>query len=236
LAKGKLYIIPVPISENTLDMVIPAYNLELVNGLRIFVVEELKTARRFLRKMNSAFPIDDSVFFVQDKHDDYRFHPDVMGHLEKGDSVGLMSESGYPGVADPGSKIVDLAHKHGIEVVPLIGPSSLFLALAASGLNGQGFTFHGYLPKSNDERIKKIKDIAADVQRSGFAHLFIETPYRNEVMMADLLQTCPAGIKLTVAYDVTGVDQKIITRTVNDWKKLPFTFGKLPCVFILGAG
>jgi 16S rRNA (cytidine1402-2'-O)-methyltransferase len=235
LAKGKLYIIPVPISEDTLDKVIPAFNKEVVDGLRVFVVEELKTARRFLRKMNPAFPIDGTLFFVQDKHDDYSFHPDLIGHLEKGTNVGLMSESGYPGLADPGSKIVALSHQHGIEVVPLIGPSSLFLALAASGLNGQGFAFHGYLPKSNDERTKKIKEIVADIQRTGFAHLFIETPYRNEAMLEDLLKTCPAGIKLTVAHDITGSGQKIVTDTIAGWKKSAFVIGKLPSVFILGV-
>jgi 16S rRNA (cytidine1402-2'-O)-methyltransferase len=147
----------------------------------------------------------------------------------------LMSESGYAGVADPGTKIVALAHEQGCRVIPLIGPSSILLALAASGMNGQGFTFHGYLPKSGNERVQKIKELATQIQRTGFAQLFIETPYRNDAMLDDLLKTVPADLKLTIAYDITGVEEKIITKKIDSWKKAPFRFDKLPCVFVLGS-
>lgn len=186
MTKGKLYIIPVQISENTFQKVIPDFNSSIVKGLRVFVVEKLKTARQFLRRMDSDFPIDDCIFFEQDKHADYAFHPDVMKILNEGKDVGLMSESGYAGVADPGTKIVALAHENNCKVIPLVGPSSILLALAASGMNGQGFTFHGYLPKSGNERVQKIKEIVTQIQRSGYAQLFIETPYRNDVMFDDL--------------------------------------------------
>lgn len=232
--KGKLYIIPVPISDETLQKVIPDFNSSVIKNLRIFVVEKLKTARQFLRKTDPAFPIDDSVFFEQDKHAEYNFHPDVIRFLNEGKNVGLMSESGYAGIADPGTKIVALAHENNCHVIPLIGPSSILLALAASGMNGQGFTFNGYLPKSGNERIQKIKDLVTQIQRTNFAQLFIETPYRNDVMFDDLLKSVPSEIKLTVAYDITGVNEKIITKKVSDWKKSPFKFDKLPCVFVLG--
>jgi len=234
LSKGKLYIIPVPISEDTLEKVIPDFNKSVVKELRFFVVEKLKTARQFLRKMDASFPIDDSVFFEQDKHAAYNFHPDVVTLLNDGKDVGLLSESGYPGVADPGTKIVAIAHEQGCTVIPLIGPSSILLALAASGMNGQGFTFHGYLPKSGNDRVQKIKDLVTQIQRTGFAQLFIETPYRNDVMLDDLLKTVPADLKLTIAYDISGVSEKISTKKIGEWKKKPFDFDKLPCVFVLG--
>lgn len=235
MTKGKLYIIPVPISEDTFSRVIPAFNNSVVNELRVFVVEKLKTARQFLRKMNPVFPIDDSVFFEQDKHAAYNFHPDVIRLLNEGTDVGLLSESGYPGIADPGTKIVALAHENGCVVIPLIGPSSILLALAASGMNGQGFTFHGYLPKGGTERQQKIKDLVSQVQRLGYAQLFIETPYRNDGMLEDLLKHVPADLKLTIAYDITGSQEKIQTKKMQAWKKDPFSFDKLPCVFVLGA-
>jgi len=235
LSKGKLYIIPIPISEDTLTKVLPEYNHTIVKELRFFVVEKIKTARQFLRKMDSTFPIDDSIFHEQDKHQDYAFHKDVLNHLNEGKNVGLLSESGYPGIADPGTKIVALAHQNNCEVIPLVGPSSLFLALASSGMNGQGFTFHGYLPKDANERIQKIKEISAEILKTNFAQLFIETPYRNELMLNDLLKVCPSEIKLTIAYDITGANEKILTKKIGEWKKVPFSFDKLPCVFILGS-
>ncbi|MBI3134666.1 MAG: SAM-dependent methyltransferase [Bacteroidetes bacterium] len=234
MSKGKLYIIPVPISEDTFQHVLPDFNRSVVGELRFFVVEKLKTARQFLRKMDPFFPIDDSVFFEQDKHAAYNFHPDVIKLLNEGKNVGLMSESGYAGVADPGTRIVALAHENECEVIPLIGPSSVLLALAASGMNGQGFTFHGYLPKSGNERVQKIKDLVTQIQRTGFAQLFIETPYRNEVLFDDLVKSVPSEIKLTVAYDITGEHQKIQTKKIAGWKNKPFAFDKLPCVFVMG--
>lgn len=234
MPKGKLYIIPIPISEDTLTKVLPDYNATIVKELRFFVVEKIKTARQFLREMDRTFPIDDSVFHEQDKHQDYAFHKDVLNYLNEGKNVGLLSESGYPGIADPGTKIVSLAHENNCQVIPLVGPSSIFLALASSGMNGQGFTFHGYLPKDGNERYQKIKDICNQILKTEFAQLFIETPYRNEMMLSDLIKNCPQEIKLTIAYDVTGVAERIITKRISDWKKSPFKFDKMPCVFVLG--
>jgi len=232
---AKLYIIPIPISENTLEQVLPTYNHGIVKELRHFVVERIKTARQFLRQMDREFPIDDSQFYELNKHDGYTFHREAIEALRNGNDVGLMSEAGYPSVADPGSEFVALAHKNNIEVIPLTGPSSLLLALAASGMNGQGFTFNGYLPKKDPERASKIKAINQTVIKTGYAQLFIETPYRNEVMLNDIISYCHHELKLTIAYDVTGEKQKIKTKTIGDWSRSPFKFDKTPCVFVLGS-
>ncbi|WP_070138478.1 SAM-dependent methyltransferase [Crocinitomix algicola] len=234
MAKGKLYIIPIPISENTLDQVLPNYNHEIVKELRFFVVEKIKTARQFLRKMDRTFPIDDSVFYELNKHDEYAFRREAIEALKKGNDVGILSEAGYPGVADPGSEFIALAHENAVKIVPLIGPSSILLALAGSGMNGQGFTFHGYLPKKDNDRTQKIKDLTTAVVKTGFAQLFIETPYRNSAMFQDLLNTCHENLKLTVAYDITGEKEQIKTKRIGEWKKHPFSFDKTPCVFVLG--
>lgn len=235
MLKGKLYIVPIPISEDTLDHVLPAYNAVIVKELRFFVVEKIKTARQFLRKMDSVFPIDDSTFFELDKHDNYAFESEALQHLKNGKDIGLMSESGYPGVADPGSQFIALAHQHQIEIIPLIGPSSLLLALAASGMNGQGFTFNGYLPKTDPDRSQKLKELSHEILKTGFAQLFIETPYRNQQMLDDIIKVCAPQLKLTIAYDITGAKQKIKTKSIGDWKKTPFKFDKTPCVFVLGS-
>lgn len=234
MSQGKLYIIPIPISEDTFEKVLPNYNHSIVKELRFFVVEKIKTARQFLRKMDGQFPIDDSEFYELDKHDGYAFEDAAMQHLKQGKDIGLMSESGYPGVADPGSQFIAIAHKNQIEIVPLIGPSSILLALAASGMNGQGFTFNGYLPKKEPERSAKIKELNQEILRTGFAQLFIETPYRNQQMFDDLLKSCSPQIKMTIAYDITGSNQRIRTKSLGDWKKSSFKFDKTPCVFVLG--
>ncbi|MEX1001929.1 MAG: SAM-dependent methyltransferase [Crocinitomicaceae bacterium] len=234
MSKGKLYIIPIHISETAFDRVLPAYNTEKIKKMRVFAVENVKTARRFLRKMDKDFPIDDTTFYQQDKHDDYAFHHEIIEQLKAGNDVGLMSESGYPAIADPGNRIVATAQENGIEVVPLVGPSSLLMALAASGLNGQGFAFNGYLPIKEPERSRQIQLMSDIVVKTTYSQLFIETPYRNKTIFEDFLKHCPEGMKLCVAFDVTGEKESIQTKTLGDWKKAPFKFDKTPCVFILG--
>jgi 16S rRNA (cytidine1402-2'-O)-methyltransferase len=234
MSKGKLYIIPINISEAELSKVLPEYNSHVIERLRYFAVEKIKTARQFLRKMDREFPIDDSEFYEQNKHDNYSYHTDVIMQLNEGNDVGLMSESGYPGVADPGSLIVAKAQSQGVQVVPLVGPSSILMALAASGMNGQGFAFNGYLPKKDPERTREIKFIVNLISKTGNAQIFIETPYRNESIFQDFLKYSPSELKLCIAYDVTGPKEMIQTRSVGSWKKSPFKFDKVPCVFILG--
>lgn len=235
MTKSKLYIIPVTISDNTLTKVIPDYNKSVVSEIRIFVVEKLKTARQFLRKQNPDFPIDDCVFFELDKHNEYNFEKDLVEFFKKGEVIGLMSESGYPGVADPGTNVVKLAHKFDATIIPLIGPNSILIALACSGLNGQGFTFHGYLPKKSDDLTKKLKEMQQHIDKTQFAQVFIETPFRNKNFFDELLKNVNDEKKLMVGYDLTGESEFIKTKNISDWKKSPFQFDKLPCVFILGV-
>ncbi|MEO9531794.1 MAG: SAM-dependent methyltransferase [Crocinitomicaceae bacterium] len=234
MSKGKLYIVPINISESSLDKVLPDFNKKTVSVLRFFVVEKIKTARQFLKKMDRTFPIDDSVFFELDKHNNYSFQMEILDELKAGNDVGLMSESGYPAIADPGSQIVSMCQYSGIEVVPLVGPSSILMALAASGMNGNGFTFNGYLPKKDPERSKELKNIVTTIVKTSFAQIFIETPYRNETIFEDFLKYAHSDLKLCVAYDVTGPAEKIITKSIEDWQKGKFQFDKTPCVFVLG--
>ena len=234
MSKGKLYIIPINIAETELSKVLPDHNTDVVKKLRCFAVEKLKTARQFLRKMDREFPIDDSEFFEQNKHDDYSFSQEVIQKLQSGIDVGLLSESGYPAVADPGYLIVSKAQEMGCQVIPLVGPSSILMALAASGLNGQGFTFNGYLPVKEPERSKQLNFIIGLIQKTGFSQIFIETPYRNQTIFQDFVKHCPNELKLCIAYDITGPAEKIQTAPITFWKKHAFKFDKTPCVFILG--
>ncbi len=232
--KGRLFIIPIPISDNDFEHVITSSTIEISKQLRHFVVEKVKTSRQFLRKIDRAFPIDDSIFYELNKHNDYAFEGAVLEHLKNGTDVGVMSEAGYPGIADPGNGVVQLAHKHRIKVVPLIGPSSIFLALASSGLNGQGFTFNGYLAKGEGERIKQINSLCQTVIRTKFAQIFIETPYRNQSVFDSILKYGVPDVKLTVAKDITGGKEYIVTQSISDWKNSNLELDKSPCVFILG--
>lgn len=234
MAKGTLYIVPVHIAEDSIDRVIPAYNHQIVGRLRVFAVERLKTARQFLRKIDPTFPIDDCQFFEQNKHQDYLIDPQLFELLDKGQDVGLMSESGYAAVADPGFKVVSKAQQHGVKVVPLVGPTSLLLALAGSGLNGQSFAFNGYLPVKDPERSKQLKFFSTLAKNNNQSQIFIETPYRNQAFVDTVLKVCHPSMKLCIAYDVTGKSEKIITKSVEKWRKSPFKFDKTPCVFILG--
>lgn len=234
MSQGVLHILPIVISDTDPSLQLVPTVISTAKELRFFVVENVKTARRFLRKIDREFPIDESEFYQMDKHQDYQFSGDVIQKLKSGESVGLMSEAGYPGIADPGNQLVYKAHENGIKVQVHVGPSSLFLAMAASGLNGQGFTFNGYLPKKDNERIKAIKQLAHDVNRTHYAQLLIETPFRNQVMFNDLLTHLPNDIKLTVALDILGGKEFIQTHPVVEWKKKNFTLDKAPAVFIIG--
>lgn len=231
---GKLYIIPIPIAEGDWEKQLPQYNREVIANLRLFAVERIKTARQFLRKIITDFPIDDSEFYEQNKHNDYQFSNEFIQKLIEGQDGAVVSESGYPSVADPGDNIVSKAQENGIEVIPLIGPSSLLLALASSGLNGQLFSFNAYLPIKEPQRSKVIKEFEQETSRTGRTHIFIETPYRNGNLFNDFCRVLNGDIKLCVAYDIMGENQKILTKTVQRWKINGFKFDKTPCVFLIG--
>lgn len=232
---GKLYLIPSPLGENDPAEVIPSYVLELLQHINHYVVEEFRTVRRYLSRAGLKGKIDGLQMYELNEHTPVAQIEGYIKVLQDGNDVGLISEAGLPAVADPGAQLVDLAHRHGIEVVPLVGPSSLMLALMGSGLNGQCFAFTGYLPVKPDERkakIKLIEKVSAQLRQS---QIMIETPYRNGQLFADLLAVCGPKTRICVAADITLPTQTILTKSVAEWKKNPIEIGKRPCVFVLLA-
>lgn len=231
---SSLYLIPSPLGENEPAEVIPATVLEFLPSLRIFVVEEIRTARRFLSKAGLKGHIEELEFHELNEHTTTEQVEAYASLFERGD-VGLISEAGLPAVADPGAALVALCHRKGIQVVPFVGPSSLMLALMSSGLNGQSFAFLGYLPAKTDERRSALKSIEKQSASRHQTQIFIETPYRNDSMMADLLQICSPQTRICVAANITMPDAFIRTMTASQWKKNPITIGKRPCVFLILA-
>ena len=233
--KGKLYLIPTPLGENDPVEVIPASVLTTACSLKRFVVEEVRTARRFLSRYGLKGHIDELEFTVLNEHTAPE-EVEGMAALFDGCDVGLLSEAGLPAVADPGAALVALCHRKGIEVVPLVGPSSLMLALMASGLNGQSFAFRGYLPAKTDERRSALRNVEKQSAQLKQSQIFIETPYRNDSLFADMLQGLSPATKLCVAADVTLPTQFIRTLEIRQWRRENgFTIGKRPCVFIILA-
>lgn len=232
---GKLYLIPSPLGENDPAEVIPSYVLGLLQHINHYVVEEFRTVRRYLSRAGLKGKIEGLQMYELNEHTSVAQIEGYVKVLLEGNDVGLISEAGLPAVADPGAQLVDLAHRHGIEVVPLVGPSSLMLALMGSGLNGQCFAFTGYLPVKPDERKAKIKLIEKVSAQLGQSQIIIETPYRNGQLFADMLSVCGPKTRICVAADITLPTQTILTRSVSQWKKNPLEIGKRPCVFVLLA-
>ena len=232
--KGKLFLIPSPLGEYDPAEVLPVPVLERARALKCFVVEELRTARRFLSAAGLKGHIEELEFHTLNEHTPQQEEEALAGLFDRGD-VGLISEAGLPAVADPGASLVALCHRKGIEVVPLTGPSSLMLALMASGLNGQSFAFRGYLPAKTEERKSAIKEVERLSKALNQSQLFIETPYRNDSLMADMLKTLQPATRLTVAADLTLPTAFISTRSVAEWRRSPVEIGKRPCVFIILA-
>lgn len=232
---GKLYLIPTPLGDYDPALVLPAPVLELLPSIKTFVVEETRTARRFLSAAGLKGHIQDLEFHELNEHTDPASVESLKSLFRDGNPVGLLSEAGLPAVADPGALLVALCHREGIEVVPLTGPSSLMLALMASGLNGQSFAFNGYLPVKPDERRNAIRAIEKRSATLRQSQIFIETPYRNDALLADILATCGGRTKVCVAADITLESAYIKTKTVEAWKKDVPAIGKRPCVFIILA-
>ncbi len=231
--KGRLYLIPAPLGDNPPAEVIPAPVLDIACQLKIYVVEEVRTARRFLSVYGLKGHIDSIEFHELNEHTSAAEVEDLASLFNKGD-VGLLTEAGLPAVADPGSALVALCHRIGIEVVPLVGPSSLMLSLMASGLNGQSFAFCGYLPAKTEARRQSIKSMEKTSARLNQTQIIIETPYRNDSLFSDMLITLNPGTLLCVAADVTLTTQFILTLTVAQWRKRQdFVIGKRPCVFLV---
>jgi len=234
MSKGVLYLIPSSLSEDN-SAILPASTLELLFKLKSFVVEEERTARRFLKNIHSPVPQTEFQFTTLNEHTDRKTLPEIISRIRNGMDMGLLSEAGCPGIADPGSDLISLAHQEGIQVIPLVGPSSILLSLMASGLNGQSFCFHGYLPVESKSRQQKIRELEKIVLKSGQSQIFIETPYRNLKLLADLLSVCHDDLKLCIAVSLTSKDEYIKTLTIKDWKKLSPDLHKKPAVFILGV-
>jgi 16S rRNA (cytidine1402-2'-O)-methyltransferase len=233
MTAGILYLIPTVIAENTHHSVIPSQVMDVLPTIQRFLAEDIRSARRYLSRLKVYSSIENLHFDVLDKNTPPNQLDQLLAPLKAGENIGVLSESGCPGVADPGALAVAFAHKHAIRVVPLVGPSSLLLALMASGLNGQRFAFHGYLPIDAKERGQAIKELEKESRQKKQTQLFIETPYRNQTVWNDLVKHLHDTTLLTLAYDLTGVAERIQTKTAGEWRKEQVTLEKLPCVFLL---
>lgn len=233
---GTLYLIPAPLGNTEIGEIIPAKVLEIIHELNEFIAEDARTARRYLKSAGYTKPFDDIVFHLLNKHTRNEEIPDFLDSLLQGNDVGLLSEAGIPCIADPGAAVVKLAHQFTIRVVPLTGPSSIFLALAASGMNGQHFVFHGYLPIDKNERRKKIKEIENISYTKDQTQIFIETPYRNKQMFEEIMHTCKPQTMLCIARDITLSDEFIKTMTVGEWKNETPDINKRNAVFLIYKG
>ena len=229
-----LYLIPVTLGETPIDQVLPSYNREVIVGIRHFIVEDVRSARRFLRQVDREFPIDDSTFYEMGKHSDERQYSQYLQPLREGKPMGVISEAGCPAVADPGADIVSIAQREGLRVVPLVGPNSMIMAVMSSGLGGQSFAFNGYLPVEPADRAKRLKVLETRAWTEGQTQLFIETPYRNRKMFESLIATLRPQTRLCIAAGITTKDEYIRSLRISEWKstKLP-DLGKIPAIFLI---
>ncbi|MCD8042288.1 MAG: SAM-dependent methyltransferase [Tannerellaceae bacterium] len=231
--QASLFLIPVPLGETGHRQVLPDYNREVIIPLRHFIVENIRTARRFLKKTEPSICIEDLTFYELNKHTSAEDIAGFLIPLSQGTSMGLLSEAGCPAIADPGADIVAIAQRKGYRVVPLVGPSSILLSLMGSGFNGQSFAFHGYLPIDTAERNKTLKRLEDRIYKEHQTQLFIETPYRNNKLAEEILRTCRPETKLCIASNLTCADEYISTKTVSAWKgKLP-DLNKKPTIFLI---
>lgn len=231
---ANLYLIPVTLGESELDHVIPPNHREIIRSISHFIVENIRTARRFLRKADKNIDIDQLHFFELNQHTDMTRIHTFLEPIAQGRHIGVMSEAGCPGVADPGADVVRIAHEKGIRVIPLVGPSSILLAMMASGMNGQNFAFNGYLPIKKDEKARHIQFLEKRIYTENQSQLFIEAPYRNMQLLEDLLTNCQPRTRLCIACDITLDTEFIRTLPVGEWEKNKPDIQKRPVIFILG--
>ncbi len=231
--ENALYLLPVTLGDTPVSKVLPQYNAGIISGIRHFIVEDVRSARRFLRSVDAQFDIDGSQFFELNKHTS---PADISGFLKPlidGKPMGVISEAGCPAVADPGADVVAIAQRKGLKVVPLVGPSSIILSVMASGFNGQSFAFHGYLPIKPDERAKRLRQLEQRVYSEDQTQLFIETPYRNNKMVDDILRNCRPQTRLCIAANITCEGEYVRTRTIKEWKGHVPDLSKIPCIFLI---
>lgn len=229
---GRIFLIPVTLGGEEFRRTIPEEVINITKSLRNFIVEDIRSARRYLKLIDKDFPIDETLFSELNEHTPDSAIPGLLLRIEKGTDTGLMSEAGLPCIADPGSRLIALAHKKNINVIPLSGPSSVILALSASGLNGQQFSFNGYLPVNRTEREIKIRELEKK-SKAGYSQIFMETPYRNQKMLESILNTCNDDTLLCIAADITLPSESLRTRKIKEWKKDTPDISKHQVIFIL---
>ncbi len=232
--RGILYLIPSLLGDTPVENSLPSYNIEIIRSLDEFIVEDIRSARRFLIKVKIGKPIDSLTFHLCNEHSKSADINFTMQGLMNGKNAGLISEAGCPSIADPGAEIIQFAHRNNIRVVPLVGPSSILMALISSGLNGQNFAFNGYLPKKEPDRIKALRQLETLVWQKNQTQLFIETPYRNDALLKDILNACRDETLLCIASDITLISELIKTQSIRDWKSSKNSFNDHPAVFLLG--
>lgn len=231
---GKLYLLPNLLGETTVEEVIPRDVIDTIKSIRIFATENVKNTRRYLKKIDKTIHIDELTFLDLNEHSDIKDIEAYIPYLKDND-VGIISEAGCPGIADPGAELVALAHRHNYQVVPLVGPSSILLALIASGCNGQNFSFNGYLPVNRSERVKSLRTYEKQSAAENRTQIFIETPYRNLQLFEDIVSSLSPVTRLTVACDITTENEYIKTMQIKDWKHVKPDINKRPTIFILYA-
>ena len=230
-----LYLIPVTLGDTPVNQVLPDYNHDIIVNIKHFIVENIRSARRFLKQVEKSIDIDELTFYELNRHTDRKIIGEYLAPLAHGQAVGIISEAGCPAIADPGADVVAIAQSRGIKVVPLVGPSSIIMSLMGSGFNGQSFAFNGYLPVDVPGRIKALKKLENKVYNDDQTQIFIETPYRNTKMMETMLQALRPTTKICIAAGITTPQELIVTKTVEKWKKGPLPeFEKVPCVFLIG--
>lgn len=232
-----MYLLPVTLGDTEIDNVLPSYNREIIRQIKSFIVENVRSARRFLKKVDRDINIDELTFYLMDKHTDAAKMASYLKPLEEGNAMGVISEAGCPAVADPGADVVAVAQRKNLRVIPMVGPSSIIMSVMGSGFNGQSFAFNGYLPIEPAERTKRIKQLETRAYTEDQTQLFIETPYRNHKMLEELLRTCKPSTRLCIASGITCAEEYIHTHTIAEWKKIKLhDLSKIPTIFLIYKG
>lgn len=235
--ENALYLLPVTLGDTEIDNVLPSYNREIIRLIKFFIVENVRSARRFLKKVDRDINIDELTFYLMDKHTNAAKMASYLKPLEEGNAMGVISEAGCPAVADPGADVVAVAQRKNLRVIPMVGPSSIIMSVMGSGFNGQSFAFNGYLPIEPAERTKRIKQLETRAYTEDQTQLFIETPYRNHKMLEELLRTCKPSTRLCIASGITCAEEYIHTHTIAEWKKIKLhDLSKIPTIFLIYKG
>ena len=233
MKKAALYLIPVLLGDTSVERVIPEFNKRIVSELKFFIVENVRSARRFMKKCDPDIDIDSLTFYELNKHTNKKDIESFLTPMKLGNSMGVISEAGCPAIADPGAEVVAIAQRENYKVVPLVGPSSLLMAIMASGFNGQSFAFHGYLPIDSTKRVSKIRQLEMQSYNEDQTQLFIETPYRNQKLAIDIIDNCKPHTQLCIAMNISCEDEMIVTKSIKSWKGNLPDLQKSPTVFLI---